>query len=93
MNCPHCGRDHVHRIRNGKLFRCRHKAFAKQFAVRAGTVMDDSPLPCRKWLLAMNPLFGRSPDGIASTRVAELIGVAQKTTWAHGSQVEGSHCR
>ena len=80
VTCPHCGHDQVYRIRNGKLFRCKNKECAKQFTVKIGTVMEDSPLPCRKWLFAMY-LFGVNPKGVASTRMAELIGVTQKTAW------------
>ncbi len=78
--CPHCGHDQIYRIRNGKLFRCKDKECAKQFTVKVGTVMEDSPLPCRKWLFAMF-LFGVQPKGVASTRMAQLIGVTQKTAW------------
>ena len=78
--CPHCGHDQVYRIRNGKLFRCKDKECAKQFTVRIATLMEDSALPFRKWLYAMY-LFGINPKGIASTRMAELIGITQKTAW------------
>lgn len=76
--CPHCGHDQIYRIRHGKLFRCKDAGCKKQFTVRIDTVMEDSPLPLRKWLFAIY-LFGISPEGIASTRMAELIGVTQKT--------------
>ena len=78
--CPHCGHDQVYRIRNGKLFRCKDKECAKQFTVKIGTAMEDSPLGCRKWLFAIY-LFGVNPKGVASTRMAEMIGVTQKTAW------------
>lgn len=78
--CPHCGHDEVYRIRGGKLFRCKHKACSKQFTVRIGTVMEDSPVPLRKWLYAMF-LFGIHSKGVASTKMAELLGVTQKTAW------------
>ena len=78
--CPHCGHDEVYRIREGKLFRCKDKACAKQFTVRIGAVMQDSAVPMRKWLFAMY-LFGTHSKGVASTQMAELIGVTQKTAW------------
>ncbi len=80
VTCAHCGHDEVYRIRNGKLFRCKDKECAKQFTVRIGTVMEDSPLPLRKWLFAMY-LFGIHPKGVASTNMAKMIGVTQKTAW------------
>ena len=78
--CPHCGHDEVYRIRNGKLFTCKDNKCRKQFTVRIGTVMEDSPIPLRKWLYAMY-LFGIHSKGVASTKMAELIGVTQKTAW------------
>ncbi len=78
--CPHCGYDQVYRIRDGKLFRCKHKACSKQFTVRIGTVMEDSAVPLRKWLYAMF-LFGIHSKGVASTKMAEMVGVTQKTAW------------
>ena len=80
VTCAHCGHDEVYRIRNGKLFRCKDKDCAKQFTVRIGTVMEDSPLPLRKWLFAMY-LFGIHPKGVASTSMAKQTGVTQKTAW------------
>ena len=78
--CPHCGHDQVYSIRSGKLFSCKHKKCKRQFTVKLGTVMEDSPLSCRKWLFAMF-LFGVNSKGVASTRMAQLIGVTQKTAW------------
>lgn len=76
--CPHCGHDEVWRIRDGKLFTC--KDCRKQFTVRVGTVMQGSPIPLQKWLYAMY-LFGVHSKGVASTKMAELLGVTQKTAW------------
>ena len=76
--CPNCGHDEVWRIREGKLFTC--KGCRKQFTVRVGTVMQNSPIPLQKWLFAMY-LFGIHSKGVASTKMAELLGVTQKTAW------------
>lgn len=51
--CPHCGHDQVYRISNGKLFRCKDAGCKKQSTLRIDTVVEDSPLPLRKWLSAM----------------------------------------
>lgn len=76
--CPHCGHDEAWRLRDGKLFTC--KGCRKQFTVRSGTVMHRSPVPLQKWLLAMY-LFGIHSKGVASTQMAALLGVTQKTAW------------
>ncbi len=76
--CAHCGHGEVWKIRDGKLFTC--KECRRQFTVRIGTVMEESRLPLRKWLFAMY-LFGIHEKGVASTKMAEQIGVTQKTAW------------
>lgn len=79
--CPHCSHDEVYTIRDGKLFKCKNKEeCGKQFTVRIGTVMEDSKVPLRKWLYAMY-LFAIHSKGVASTRMAEQVGVTQKTAW------------
>jgi len=78
--CPHCGHDQAYTIRGGDLFRCKHKSCKKQFTVRIGTVMERSAIPLQKWLFAMY-LFGLHSKGVASTKMAEMIGVTQKTAW------------
>ena len=42
--------------------------------------MEDSSIPLRKWLYAMF-IFGIYVKRVSSTRMAELIGVTQKTAW------------
>ena len=78
--CAHCGHDEVYRIRDGKLFCCKDKACRKQFTVRLGTIMEDSPLPLRTWLFGMY-LFGIHSKGVSSVMLAEQLGITQKSAW------------
>ncbi len=82
--CVHCGHDEVWRIRDGKLFTC--KGCRKQFTVRLGTVLEDSAISIRKWLYAMY-LFATHSKGIASTKMAEMLGITQKSAWHMGHRL------
>jgi len=79
--CPRCGHDEIYTIRGGKLFKCKDKAnCGKQFTVRLGTVMEDSPIPLRKWLFGMY-LFGIHSKGVSSVMMAKQLGITQKSAW------------
>ena len=78
-DCPHCGSIDTYEGKHPKApYRCRD--CWKYFGVKTGTVMANSRLPCRKWLFALY-LDSIHPKGISSIRLAEMIGVTQKTTW------------
>ena len=59
-------------------YRCRD--CRRYFSVRTGTVMARSPLSLRKWAFAIY-LDATSVKGVSSLRLAEYIGVTQKTAW------------
>jgi transposase-like protein len=85
--CPHCGSTKAYAI-VGKLgsknptprgtYKCA--ACRKKFTVRIGTVYEDSPLPLRKWLMAIH-LMTSSKKGISSHQLAREVGVTIKTAW------------
>ncbi len=78
--CPHCG--------SGRTVECGGKppmpywcnGCGKHFSVRKGTVMEGSPLPFRKWALAIY-LHMTSLKGVSSMKLHRDIGVTQKTAW------------
>ena len=79
--CPHCGS--VNTSENGgksesRPYHCRD--CKRHFSVRKGTVMEDSPLPYRKWVLAIY-LHLTSLKGVSSMKLHRDIGVTQKTAW------------
>lgn len=78
--CPKCGSVSVQSrpTRKPQPFRCRD--CGKDFSVKTDTLMHSSPLPCRTWIFALY-IFRSNPKGIASTRLAEMLGVTQKTAW------------
>lgn len=85
--CPHCGDTEVYTltakpsskspVRPG-VYKC--KGCRQQFTVRIGTVLEESKIPIRKWLMAIH-LLTSSKKGISSHQVAREIGVTIKSAW------------
>jgi len=52
----------------------------KQFPVKAGTILDDSPIGVDKWLCAMW-MLANCKNGVSSYEIGRALGVTQKTAW------------
>ncbi|MYI67891.1 MAG: IS1595 family transposase [Boseongicola sp. SB0673_bin_14] len=79
-HCPECKSDNTYTC-SGKAkmpYRCRD--CLKYFSVKTGTVMRNSPMPLRKWAIAifMNLV---SLKGVSSMRVHRDLGITQKSAW------------
>lgn len=61
-----------------KLWRCRKDN--KQFSVKVGTIMEDSPISLDKWLCAFW-LIANAKNGISSYEIMRALGLTQKTSW------------
>ena len=59
-------------------YRCRE--CKRYFSVKTGTLIAGSPLPVRKWVLAIY-LDVTSLKGVSSMKLHRDIGVCQKTAW------------
>jgi transposase-like protein len=78
ITCPHCsGKDHVF-IKTRTIWRC--KGCKKQFSLKRGTIMEQSPLSFDKWVITFWTL-ANCKNGISSYELARAIGVCQKTAW------------
>ncbi|MGH9490588.1 MAG: transposase, partial [Terriglobales bacterium] len=53
VKCPTCGSGSVSFIKSRRLWECKSDHARRQFSVKVGTVMEDSPLPLSVWLPAM----------------------------------------
>lgn len=76
--CPYCKGVRVYHFtdnRNHKCGDCR-----KRFSIRVGTIFHNSKLPLRKWIFAIW-LITNQKKGIASTQLAENLGISQKSAW------------
>ncbi len=78
--CPKCGSANTYEKANRKPqpYRCRDcKGF---FSVKVGTAFENSPLPLRKWVIAVY-LQITSLKGVASMKLHRDLGITQKTAW------------
>lgn len=75
--CPRCGCQKSYLFKSGdyKCAGCR-----KKFTVRLGTIFEDSPIPLRKWFVAIYLLTSHK-KGISSCQLAKDIAVSQKSAW------------
>lgn len=78
--CPTCGSEAVTWMPTRFLFQCKGKHKKRQFSVKVGTVLEDSPISLGKWLVIMW-MIGSCRNGISSYEVARTIGITQKSAW------------
>jgi len=78
VTCPRCDCERVSFLKSRRIWKCM--GCRKQFSVKVGTIMEDSPLPLKKWLTCMW-LIANANNGVSSYEAARSIGVTQKTAW------------
>ena len=61
-------------------YRWLNRACLKHFSVRTNSAVECSPIPLRKWLLAMY-LMTSARKGVSSVQFAKELEVTQKTAW------------
>jgi transposase-like protein len=76
--CPRCGSKNHSFLSTRRLWKC--KDCKKQFSIKVGTIMEDSPLGLDKWLTAMW-LIVNAKNGISSYEVHRDLGITQKSAW------------
>jgi transposase-like protein len=75
--CPHCGSHWRYSTRKDGIYKCA--SCRLRYSVQTGTIFQNSKVPLRTWLLAIWHVVHQK--GIASTELAERLGVTQKTAW------------
>jgi|ERR1700693_1458489 len=78
--CPRqgCGEMNPIFLETRGIWKCR--GCRKQFSVKVGTVMEDSPLSVEKWLAAIW-MIANCKNGISSYEIHRAIGITQKSAW------------
>ena len=66
--------------RHRQLFYCHNDKCGVQFSVTSGTIMEQTKLPSRKWLLAFH-LMGASKKGMSALQLSRMLHVSYKTAW------------
>ena len=78
VECPICAGHEVSYLSTRCLWKC--KACKKQFSVKVGSLMEDSPIGLDKWLAAIW-IIANAKNGVSSYEIARSLGVTQKTGW------------
>src|SRR5271169_2308155 len=78
VTCPRCGKAKHSFIKTRKLWFCY--VCQKQFTLKVGTIMEDSPIKLDKWMTAFW-LLANAKNGISSYELARAIGIHQESAW------------
>ncbi len=76
--CPACGHREHYYLAKQRRFKC--KECWKQFTVKVGTLLEDSPIRLSKWLPALWMLVN-DKNGISSYELGKALGITQKSAW------------
>lgn len=82
--CVHCGDMDVYKMQQrgtgerDKRFRWRCRGCKRQYTVKVGTVMADSPIPARHWVLTMW-MMAASKKGVSSKQIERMTGLSYKS--------------
>src|SRR5690349_21416756 len=78
--CPNCGSTNVKFLANYRRWECHEKHPRRQFTVKVGTIMEDSPLGLDKWAVAFW-LEVNAKNSISSYELHRALGITQKSAW------------
>ena len=78
--CPTCGSKAVIFLKTRRIWKCGADHERRQFSVKVGTIMEDSPMGLDKWLSAMW-LLANCKNGISSYELARDLDITQKSAW------------
>jgi transposase-like protein len=80
VTCPTCGSEKVKFNAKRRIWQCSVHHPMRQFSVKIGTVMEDSPLGLDKWMMA-TWMVTNCKNGVSSYEIARDIKVTQKSAW------------
>lgn len=80
LSCPKCGSLEATKCEWAKRQSHWCPDCRSYFSVRTGTVLAQSQLPLRKWIMAVH-LMHTARKGISSIQLSKNIGCTQKTAW------------
>ena len=78
VTCPRCQGSKHSFIKTRRVWFCYD--CNKQFTLKIGTVMEDSPISLDKWMAAFWMLVN-CKNGVSSLEIHRALGVTQKTAW------------
>ncbi|MFZ0302323.1 MAG: IS1595 family transposase [Terracidiphilus sp.] len=78
ITCPRCGQAKHSFVKTRRIWFCY--VCKKQFTVKVGTVMEDSPIGLDKWMCAIW-MLANCKNGISSYELAKNLGIRQNSAW------------
>jgi transposase-like protein len=78
VRCPRCNGIKHSFIKTRKIWFCY--VCKKQFTLKVGTIMEDSPITLDKWMTAFW-MLSNCKNGISSYELAKAIGIHQESAW------------
>lgn len=78
VTCPRCNQAKHSFVKTRRLWFCY--VCKKQFTVKVGTVMEDSPIGLDKWMTAIW-MLANCKNGISSYELGKVLGVRQNSAW------------
>lgn len=78
--CPTCGGREVRFLGTRRLWECKAKHSRRQFSIKVGTIMEDSPVGLDKWLPAIW-IIVNAKNGVSSHEIGRSLGITQKSAW------------
>jgi len=80
VTCPTCNSVKVKFGEKRRTWTCSAHHVKREFSIKIGTVMEDSPIPLDKWMTA-TWLVTNCKNGISSYEIARDVKVTQKSAW------------
>src|SRR5260370_2302673 len=80
VTCPTCEREDAVFLENQRKWQCKSVHHHRQFSVKVGTILEDSPISLDKWLVAIW-MISNCKNGVSSYEVSRALGVTQKSAW------------
>src|ERR1700722_6050568 len=78
VSCPRCGSERHSFMKSRRVWECY--GCKKQFSLKIGTIMEDSPLGLDKWMMTAWMIVN-CKNGVSSYEIAKATGVTQKSAW------------
>ncbi len=78
VTCPHCTATRNSFNKARRYWQC--KDCRKQFTIKTGSVMEDSPIGLDKWLPAIWMIVN-AKNGVSSYEIHRALGITQKSAW------------
>lgn len=78
IQCPYCSCSKIYTTNRG--YKCADKNCKKKFTIITGTVMENTKLPLRYWIMAIY-FSSSSKNGISAAELSRHLKITGRTAW------------